>query len=212
MTALCELGGRGVLVTRPAAQAAELCRLIEAVGGRPIEFPSMEIRPPRDPDGARERLRAPRDLVIFISRNAVAHALALLSEADASIGGQASIGDQAVNQSVLGWPVSRARNSRRSGAPRRPRWSRQAWHRTWCRTLASIANRCSHCQPAARGRQAGADRARRGWTRAARRNADPTRCRGGLCRGLSPRGTRHRREGVALGLAAVAGIRDRHQR
>jgi len=86
MTGPCELGGRGVLVTRPAAQARELCRLIEAAGGRPIEFPSLEIRPPRDPDGARELLRAPRDLVIFISRNAVGHALALLSEPGAAIG------------------------------------------------------------------------------------------------------------------------------
>jgi uroporphyrinogen-III synthase len=96
MNGLCELGGRGVLVTRPAAQAPELCRLIEAVGGRPIEFPSMEIRPPRDPDGARELLRAPRDLVIFISRNAVGHALALLSEPGASIG--ASIGTSGAGQ------------------------------------------------------------------------------------------------------------------
>lgn len=80
MTGLCELGGRGVLVTRPAAQARELCRLIEEMGGRPVEFPTVEIRPARDPDAARGLLSAPHDLIIFISRNAVAQALALSSD------------------------------------------------------------------------------------------------------------------------------------
>jgi len=94
MTGLCALGGRGVLVTRPAAQARELCRLIEEVGGRPIEFPTVEIRPARDPDAARRLLSAPRDLVIFISRNALNHALALSSGDGASIGRDAAVAGQ----------------------------------------------------------------------------------------------------------------------
>ncbi|HCS91752.1 MAG: uroporphyrinogen-III synthase [Thiohalocapsa sp. PB-PSB1] len=77
MTGLCDLGGRGVLVTRPAAQAQELCRLIEELGGRPIAFPTVEIRPPRDSELACRLLSVPYDLIIFISRNAVDYALAL---------------------------------------------------------------------------------------------------------------------------------------
>jgi uroporphyrinogen-III synthase len=100
MTGLCELGGRGVLVTRPAAQARELCRLIEEAGGRPVPFPTVEIRPSRSPDAARALLRAGCDLVIFISRNAVEHALALLPDRAALTGGLA--GDSTGPSSVEG--------------------------------------------------------------------------------------------------------------
>ena len=86
MTSQCVLGGRGVLVTRPAAQARELCRLIEDAGGRPVLFPTVEIRPPRDPDSARAALCAGYDLIIFISRNAVEYALELLPDRAALIG------------------------------------------------------------------------------------------------------------------------------
>jgi uroporphyrinogen-III synthase len=75
-----------VLVTRPAAQARELCGLIEDAGGRPIACPTVEIRPARDPDAARGLLSAGYDLVIFISRNAVEHALALLPDRAALVG------------------------------------------------------------------------------------------------------------------------------
>ena len=37
------LEGRGIVVTRPARQAAALAALIEAQGGRAILFPVMEI-------------------------------------------------------------------------------------------------------------------------------------------------------------------------
>lgn len=86
MTSLCALGGRGVLVTRPAAQARELCRLITEAGGRPVPFPTVEIRPCRDPDAARALLCAGYDLVVFISRNALEQALALLPDRAALIG------------------------------------------------------------------------------------------------------------------------------
>lgn len=89
MTSLCALGGRGVLVTRPAAQARELCRLIEDIGGRPVPFPTVEIRPSRNPEAARAVLCAGYDLVIFISRNAVEHALALLPDRAALLGDSA---------------------------------------------------------------------------------------------------------------------------
>lgn len=73
-----ELAGKGVLVTRPAAQAEGLCRLIEAAGGRAIRFPAIAIEPVDDPAPVRRLLAEHWDLMIFISRNAVELALALL--------------------------------------------------------------------------------------------------------------------------------------
>jgi uroporphyrinogen-III synthase len=40
----CDLGGQGVLVTRPAAQAEGLCRLIEEANGRPLAIPASRSR------------------------------------------------------------------------------------------------------------------------------------------------------------------------
>lgn len=74
----CDLGGRGVLVTRPSAQAAGLCRLIENAGGRAIAFPTILIAPPAEPERARRALAADWDLMIFVSRNAVERAIPLL--------------------------------------------------------------------------------------------------------------------------------------
>lgn len=72
------LAGLGVLVTRPAHQAARLCQLIEQHGGRAHPFPVLEILPPEDP-GPLEAV-VPRledyDWAIFISANAVDRALA----------------------------------------------------------------------------------------------------------------------------------------
>jgi uroporphyrinogen-III synthase len=77
MSAPCDLGGKGVLVTRPAAQAAGLCHLIEQAGGRAIPFPTIEILPSAHPEPARGLLAEPWDLLIFVSRNAVEQALPL---------------------------------------------------------------------------------------------------------------------------------------
>ncbi len=82
MTPPCDLAGAGVLVTRPAMQSADLCRLIEAAGGRAVAFPTMEIRPAEDMELVRARLSEPWDLIVFISRNAVAGALALVPPGD----------------------------------------------------------------------------------------------------------------------------------
>jgi uroporphyrinogen-III synthase len=67
------LAGVGVLVTRPAHQAEELARRIEAEGGRALRFATIEIAPPADP-AALERVLARLgefDLAVFVSRNAV---------------------------------------------------------------------------------------------------------------------------------------------
>lgn len=62
-----------MLVTRPAHQAGRLCALIEAHGGRPIRFPTLEIRDPLDPAAAEDLLRAANafDVLLFVSANAV---------------------------------------------------------------------------------------------------------------------------------------------
>ncbi len=77
----CDLAGRGVLVTRPAAQAEGFCRLVAAAGGSPVRFPTIEIRPSADPAMAAARLAEPWDVIVFISRNAVEGALDLAGAA-----------------------------------------------------------------------------------------------------------------------------------
>jgi uroporphyrinogen-III synthase len=76
----CDLGGRGVLVTRAAHQSGALCRLIESHGGHAIAFPAIEIAPAQYPATALRLLRQPADTVIFISPNAVTFACQLLGE------------------------------------------------------------------------------------------------------------------------------------
>jgi uroporphyrinogen-III synthase len=78
----CHLQGLGVLVTRPADAAARLGEAIEAAHGRPILFPTVEIAGPADPDTVREQLMQAGgyDLLIFVSRNAVAYGFDLLPD------------------------------------------------------------------------------------------------------------------------------------
>ena len=75
----CKLKGRGVLITRAAHQAGGLAGLIEAHEGRALLFPALEILPAPDPATAQSSLRQAVDLTIFISPNAVRHALELLA-------------------------------------------------------------------------------------------------------------------------------------
>lgn len=76
------LSGLNVLVTRPAAQCQALCRLIEAQGGKGIPWPAIEIEPLQPEGSARELLgtAGPRDLVIFVSRNAVVYGSELVPD------------------------------------------------------------------------------------------------------------------------------------
>jgi len=71
------LAGRRILVTRPAHQADNLCRLIEADGGVAIRLPLLTIEPVANAADAQRRLAAAHDLWIFTSANAVRHALRL---------------------------------------------------------------------------------------------------------------------------------------
>ena len=75
------LAGRRILVTRPAHQADNLCRLIEADGGVAIRLPLLTIEPAAQPAEAQRRLAGAHDLWIFTSANAVRHALPLIGGA-----------------------------------------------------------------------------------------------------------------------------------
>jgi uroporphyrinogen-III synthase len=72
------LEGIRALVTRPLAQNAELCAAIRAAGGRAIGLPLLRIEPVSSPGGAEQahHMLADSDLAIFVSANAVRHALA----------------------------------------------------------------------------------------------------------------------------------------
>jgi uroporphyrinogen-III synthase len=67
------LSGLGILVTRPARQAAGFAQKVTALGGESVIFPAIVILPPADP-AALKRAHAALDaydIAIFISPNAV---------------------------------------------------------------------------------------------------------------------------------------------
>src|SRR5262245_34763049 len=67
------LAGIGVLVTRPARQAAGFAEKIAALGGSPVIFPAIVIMPPAETDGlSRVHARLDEyDCAVFVSANAV---------------------------------------------------------------------------------------------------------------------------------------------
>jgi uroporphyrinogen-III synthase len=74
------LAGRRIVVTRPKDQARNLARLIRQAGGEPLEIPALEIRDLADLASfysVFERLDS-FDMAIFVSRNAVRKAFALI--------------------------------------------------------------------------------------------------------------------------------------
>ena len=80
MTASGPLAGRTIVVTRPLAQATPLAEAIAKAGGRPLIFPLLDISPAADPLPLLEAAARLPDyaLAVFISPNAVAHALPTL--------------------------------------------------------------------------------------------------------------------------------------
>ncbi|MEO8302985.1 MAG: uroporphyrinogen-III synthase [Betaproteobacteria bacterium] len=67
--------GLGILITRPARQAAGFARKVAALGGTPVIFPAIAILPPADPS-VLSRVHAglaTYDIAIFVSANAVEH-------------------------------------------------------------------------------------------------------------------------------------------
>src|SRR4051812_29634579 len=74
------LASRGIVVTRPAHQAAPLAEMIRVAGGRVLLFPAIEIADIED-SGALDRLidRLDEvDCVVFVSPNAVYKAMTLI--------------------------------------------------------------------------------------------------------------------------------------
>ncbi|HCX32367.1 MAG TPA: uroporphyrinogen III synthase [Rhodocyclaceae bacterium] len=74
------LAGRHIVVTRPAGQSEPLARAIRAAGGIPVVYPVLAIAAIED-KGALANLAArieTFDLAVFVSPNAVEHALATL--------------------------------------------------------------------------------------------------------------------------------------
>jgi uroporphyrinogen-III synthase len=75
----CWVGSRRlrVLVTRPAGQAAGLCRLAEDAGYEAVPLAAIEIREPDDPAALQALVGTLQhyDLAVFISVNAVNHGL-----------------------------------------------------------------------------------------------------------------------------------------
>ncbi|MEO7500421.1 MAG: uroporphyrinogen-III synthase [Casimicrobiaceae bacterium] len=67
------LAGAGILVTRPARQAAGLVRRLAALGATPIAWPAIVILPPADPAPLAhvQANLAAYDLAVFVSANAV---------------------------------------------------------------------------------------------------------------------------------------------
>lgn len=68
------LSGKRILVTRPRAQAADLCNELSSLGAEPILFPTIEIGPVEDPAQLDNALRdlSQYHWVIFTSVNGVA--------------------------------------------------------------------------------------------------------------------------------------------
>ncbi|MET0004496.1 MAG: uroporphyrinogen III synthase [gamma proteobacterium symbiont of Ctena orbiculata] len=74
-----DLKGRGILVTRAAHQADGLVERIQTGQGRAIRFPALEILACEQPGPVRDLLQRSWDVIIFVSPNAVFHALKLLA-------------------------------------------------------------------------------------------------------------------------------------
>lgn len=76
-----------ILVTRPVQQAKKLCALIEEQGGQAIQLPVIDIRPASKNEALQKLLGGMEKyhVGIFISRNAVKHALALLNHDTAAL-------------------------------------------------------------------------------------------------------------------------------
>jgi uroporphyrinogen-III synthase len=72
------LRGAGVVITRPARQAAGLAQEIAALGGKPLVFPAIVILPPADASALRalQWNLSHYDIAIFVSANAVEYGIA----------------------------------------------------------------------------------------------------------------------------------------
>lgn len=79
------LAATSVLVTRPREHATALCAMIEQHGGVAISWPTVTIEPRAPGQDALKDLEQadPKDIAIFVSRNAVRHGADLLRQSPA---------------------------------------------------------------------------------------------------------------------------------
>ena len=183
------LAGIGVLVTRPARQAAGFASRIAALGGTPIIFPAIAILPPED-SAALERAHAALaeyDFAVFVSANAVEYGVP--------------------DCAALAGRIDRVRagSRHRAGAGRRR-------HRQCPRSGVELRQRGPPRVARARRatRQARADLPRRRRTRASGRHVAHARRARGLRRVLSPRTTAGRRGRARRGVRAGPHPRRHH--
>ncbi len=99
--------GKGVLVTRPRQQAAELVKEIERRGGFAVSFPAIEIVARSEADVLADvaGLQTPA-ITIFISRNAVDHGLGYAGGRLAAIGPATAEAIDRAGRCVDLWPAA----------------------------------------------------------------------------------------------------------
>ncbi|TDR76506.1 uroporphyrinogen-III synthase [Paludibacterium purpuratum] len=74
------LAGRAILITRPAAQIAELATLLRSEGAEPVDFPIIDIQPDPAALAALPAQAAAADWLIFVSPSAIDLAWPMLAE------------------------------------------------------------------------------------------------------------------------------------
>jgi len=80
------LAGFGVLVTRPAGQSGELAKAITDAGGRAVRFPVLDIVGAVAAEVGKAFATLPQpDIIVFVSRNAVAYGLTAINTGDSLI-------------------------------------------------------------------------------------------------------------------------------
>ncbi len=80
------LAGCGVLITRAEHQSQELAAGVKAAGGNVFHFPAIDIIGRDREEICRELATLPEpDIIVFVSRNAVAHGLAAVKDFNAKI-------------------------------------------------------------------------------------------------------------------------------
>jgi uroporphyrinogen-III synthase len=99
------LAGKRVLVTRPRAQAADLCEKLSALGMQPILFPTIEIVPPEEEAALDEAVAQVGrfDWVIFTSVNGVQAFMERLGAA-----GKEALGFDGVRVAAIGPATAQA--------------------------------------------------------------------------------------------------------
>ena len=87
------LEGLSILVTRPASQAKTLIDKLQQLGARAVAFPTVEIQPLTQSPEFISTIKNVKDadMLIFISRNSVKHALPIIKQEHPSMADQLKV-------------------------------------------------------------------------------------------------------------------------